>query len=264
MPIAYIRIPLFVPRWLFPAARNFYRKLGQPEKRPGPTTTGDRDVEYSFILGNLPPGPGKAIDFGCGPAHLSLEAAQRGYEVTALDMLPYEGEIYWRHPAVKFAIGDLLTMDLPEKHFDVVMNCSAVEHVGLAGRYAVKNQRDSGDLEAMGAMRRLLKPGGLMLLTVPCGHDTVFAPYFRVYGEQRLPQLLKGFEVEKQEFWKKDAADRWGLCERQQALACVPASDPLYPWYNSYALGCYVLRRPAVDPEGGKNGRAGLSEEKRE
>jgi len=255
MPVAYIRVPVFVPRWLFPAVRSFYHRLIQPERRPGPTTAGDRDVEYSFIVGNLPPGPGKAMDFGCGPAHLSLEAAERGYEVTALDMKHCENEIFWKHPAVKFAVGDVLSIDLPEKHFDVVMNCSAVEHVGLAGRYAVRTQRDSGDLDAMQVMRRLLKPGGLMLLTVPCGRDTLFAPYFRVYGEQRLPQLLCGFTLEKQEFWVKDGADRWGLCERSEALACMPFSDPLYPFYNSYALGCFVLRRP-LDGGPGENGRA--------
>lgn len=263
MPIAYIRIPVFVPRWLFPAARNLYRKISQSEKRPGPTTAGDRDVEYSFIVGNLPPGPGRAMDFGCGPAHLSLEAAERGYEVTALDMMSYEGDIYWRHPSVKFAIGDVLSIDLPEKHFDVVMNCSAVEHVGLAGRYAVESQRDSGDLDAMQAMGRLLKPGGLMLLTVPCGRDAVFAPYFRVYGEQRLPQLLHGFKLEKQEFWSKDAADRWVPCEADKALTCTPSSDPLYPLYNSYALGCFVLRRP-FDSDHGENGRGSWQERKRE
>jgi SAM-dependent methyltransferase len=262
MPIAYIRIPVFVPRWLFPVARKLYRKVVQPEKRPGPTMTGDRDVEYSFILANLPSGPGKAMDFGSGPALLSLEAAERGYEVTALDMLPYD--IYWRHPAVKFAVGDVLSIDLPEEHFDVVMNCSAVEHVGLAGRYAVKNQRDFGDLEAMQAMRRLLKPGGMMLLTVPCGRDAVFAPYFRVYGEQRLPQLLRGFELEKQEFWLKDAADRWELCDPTKALSCIPSSDPLYPLYNFFALGCFVLRRPRVDLEDGKNGNAAALRWKKE
>jgi len=247
MPIAHIRIPVYVPRWLFPAARRFWRRVAAPKKRRGPSLAGDREVEYTFIAGNLPPGPGTALDFGSGPAFLSLEAAQRGYEVTALDMIPYEGDIFWRHPAVKFAIGDVLSMDLPRSSFDVVMNCSAVEHVGLAGHYAVKEQRDRGDLEAMYAMRQVLKPGGLMLLTVPCGRDAVFHPFFRVYGEQRLPLLLEGFRLEKQEFWVKDDADRWVVCGAEAALAYRASADPLYPYYNTYALGCFVLRRPVDD-----------------
>ncbi|HUJ40905.1 MAG TPA: class I SAM-dependent methyltransferase [Candidatus Acidoferrales bacterium] len=247
MPITFIRVPVFVPRWLFPVARNFYHRMSQEKKRPGPTSMGDRDVEYSFIIGNLPPGPGKALDFGCGSARLSLEAAERGYEVTALDMLPCEGGVYWRHPAVQFVVGDVLSVAFPHEHFDIVMNCSAVEHVGLAGRYAVTSQRDTGDLDAMRAMFRFLKPGGLMLLTVPCGRDAVFLPHFRVYGKERLPELLNGFTLEKQEFWLKDEADRWVFCQPEQALASVPFSDPIHPVYNSYALGCFVLRRPLDD-----------------
>jgi hypothetical protein len=40
-----------------------------------------------------------------------------------------------------------------------------------------------------------------MLLTIPAGEDAVFAPLTRIYGSQRLPQLLKGYTVEKDIFW---------------------------------------------------------------
>jgi len=245
---------MYVPQWLFPAARRLYRRIAPQRKRPGRSLAGDREVEFSFIAANLPPGPGKALDFGSGPAVLSLEAAERGYEVTALDMISYEEEIFWRHPAVKFVIGDVLSINLPLSSFDVVMNCSAVEHVGLAGQYAVEEERSCGDLEAMQAMRQILKPDGLMLLTVPCGRDSVFRPFFRVYGEQRLPCLLKGFRVEKQEFWVKDDADRWVLRGPDEALAYTASADPLQPFYNSYALGCFVLRRSAGDEREKRSG----------
>jgi len=242
MPIFPVQVPVYLPNWIYPVARRVGRAVLPKVKRRTPNLLGDRDVEYSFIAGNLPPGPGAALDFGSGPAFLSLIAAQRGYRVTALDMQPTE--IFWRHPAVTFVRGDLLKVELPESYFDLVMNCSAVEHVGLAGSYRIVEKRDDGDLEAMDRMRALMKPGGVMLLTIPCGRDAVCAPHFRAYGERRLPLLLQGFDAQEESYWMKDSEDRWVLCEKKRALRYEPYADPFQPLYNSYALGCFALRKP--------------------
>src|SRR5207245_201498 len=82
------------------------------------------------------------------------------------------------------ARGDVLTIPFPSDSFDVILNCSTVEHVGIAGRYGVTESAADGDLAAMTRLRRWLKPGGVMLLTVPVGHDAVFAPLTRVYGRR--------------------------------------------------------------------------------
>jgi SAM-dependent methyltransferase len=204
---------------------------------------GDRDIEFTFIAANLPPGPGRALDFGSGPALLSLLAAQGGYEVMALDIQSLADQIPWKHESVQFVQGDLLQLQLPENHFDVVLNCSSIEHVGLAGKYTVKEQRDDGDLEAMARMRAALKPGGRILLTTPVGLDAVFAPDFRVYGEKRLPRLLSGFKLEKESYWKKDPDDRWVPCSRPEALSSPPSADLIQPFYSVFCLGCFALRK---------------------
>jgi len=212
---------------------------------------GDREVEYTFIAGALPHGPGKAMDFGCGPGFLSLLAAQRGFHVLSLDLEPQQ--FLWAHPLVEFRTADILQVALPENYFDVIVNCSAVEHVGLAARYSVAeaNANADGDLHAMGRMRALLKPGGRMLLTIPCGRDSVFAPLHRVYGAERLPRLLEGFEVARQEYWKKDADNRWVLVNREEALSFMPTADYQHVIRCRYALGCFVLVRPiAVQSQG--------------
>jgi SAM-dependent methyltransferase len=76
---------------------------------------------------------------------------------------------------VRFIQGDLLKLDLPTNHFDLIINCSTVEHVGLVGRYSVTENRPDGDLEAMARLRDLMKPSAIMLLTVPVGQDAIFA-----------------------------------------------------------------------------------------
>jgi len=212
------------------------------ERRKGRAVdlSGDRDVEWSFIASRMPGGPGEALDFGCGSGHLSIQAIQRGYRVLALDLEPTA--FPWRHPDVEIVQGDLLKLQLQVSRFDLILNCSTVEHVGLSGRYGVVAQETNGDLKAMGKLRTLLKPTGKMLMTIPCGRDTVIAPWHRVYGQERLPKLLSGYEVEEQNYWLKHGDNRWHPCNAEAALSYIPTSHPTIAMRCSYALGCFVLR----------------------
>lgn len=236
-------IPLYVPGRILPLLRRVRQALsGPPPAGPAPRNLlGDRDVEWSWVAARMPAGPGEALDFGPGGSALGLLAAQRGFRVTAVDIS--EVRRPYRHPDLVDLQGDLLVLPLSPGRFDLVVNCSTVEHVGLAGRYGVAAERPDGDLEAMARLRELLRPGGTMLLTVPVGLDAVFAPRCRVYGAERLPRLLSGYAVEEEVFWMKNAANQWVLCPRAEALA-LPASvsedDALR---NVHALGCFRLRR---------------------
>lgn len=77
--------------------------------------------------------------------------------------------------------------------FDAAFSISSFEHDGL-GRYGDPCDPDA-DLRAMHAMKQLLKPGGLLYLTVPVGQDKVVYNVHRIYGRLRLPLLLEGWTV---------------------------------------------------------------------
>jgi SAM-dependent methyltransferase len=242
MEVVRVSVPVYMPAWLHLKLRSIKRRLHTSSAKLRVDISGDRDVEWSFILAHMPSGPGKALDFGCGFGNLSLHAAQHGFHVMALDIQPQS--FPWQHPNVNFVQGDLLRLGIAESHFDLVLNCSAVEHVGLAGRYGVTGGDPEGDLKIMSELRRLMKPGGIMLLTTPCGQDAVFAPMHRVYGARRLPRLVDGYIVEEQLFWVKNDHNQWVASDRSKALAVQPYGNVKDPSRCSYALGCFVLRRP--------------------
>ncbi|MBN1917648.1 MAG: glycosyltransferase [Verrucomicrobia bacterium] len=195
--------------------------------------SGDRDVEYAWIAAHMPNGPGHMLDFGAGFGNLGLMAAQSGHEVTAIDLR----DVYWHyaHPAITFRRGDLFDLDLPEGSYDLILNCSTVEHVGLGGRYGA-GERPDGDLDAMRRLGALIKPGGTMLMTIPVGRDMVVRPLHRIYGAERLPRLLEGWRVEASQFWVKNDTNTWIPCDESQALDFQPTE-------HVYGLGCFVLRR---------------------
>jgi SAM-dependent methyltransferase len=168
---------------------------------------------------------------------MALLAARKGWETLALDQQAVSDP--YVHSGLKFIQGDILEANLPAGHFDVVINCSTVEHVGLAGRYGATKHRLDGDLEAMVRLKDLLKPGAIMLLTVPVGRDHVYLPLHRIYGAKRLPQLLDGWNVLKKEFWTKDGSNRWVLVAEASALD-LETTDYFY------GLGLFVLQRPNI------------------
>jgi SAM-dependent methyltransferase len=246
-----VTIPIYLPRWLvrpLRAARNTL-KLALEKRHPTVNLVGDRDVEWSWIASQMPVGPGEALDFGPGGSYLGLVAAHRGFDVTSVDLQPPQWP--YIHTKLSFIRGDLLRLPLPKGKFDLVINCSTVEHVGLTGRYGVTESLPDGDMRAMTLLRNLMKPGGIMLLTVPVGRDAVFAPLCRVYGRERLPRLLDGYIVAKETFWIKDSENRWSPSDREAAFAFEASVGSWDPLRNVYALGCFMLRTPQAEGRGG-------------
>jgi hypothetical protein len=233
-----LRVPIFLPKKLYCNLRKFKHKLSPPVKI---NLWGDRDVEWSFCAAHMPTGSGEAIDLGCGGSYMGLLAAQKGFRVTAINLEP----VQWAyvHINLHFLKGDLFNLSLPKSHFDLIINCSTVEHIGLVGRYGVTENRPDGDLEAMALLSELLKASGRMMLTIPCGQDTVLLPLHRVYGEQRLPYLLKNYVIDCEEYWIKNNSNQWIPCDRSMALSFKAASFSKDPLQNVYALGCFVLRK---------------------
>lgn len=196
-----------------PFLKREYQRIIQP---PVPNLKGDRDIEYSWVAANIPNGPGEAMDFGCSVGWMGLLAARRGFKVADIDIEP--ALWHYEHPSLKFIQGSILKLSFSPEYFDLIINCSTVEHVGLSGRYGVTESCPDGDIEAMKVLNSILKTNGIMLLTIPVGRDKVFAPLHRIYGENRLPRLFQGWKILKKEYWIKDTDNRWIMTEESTAL----------------------------------------------
>jgi SAM-dependent methyltransferase len=79
------------------------------------------------------------------------------------------------------------------ERFDAAFSYSSFEHDGL-GRYG-DPLNPNGDLEAMRNASQFLKGDGLLFFSVPLGHDCLLWNAFRIYGEKRLPLLLRDWNL---------------------------------------------------------------------
>lgn len=213
-------------------AADLASKRTAPPEDAALTLEGDRELEWTFCQARLQDGPGTTLDFGSDTGLLSVAAAQRGHDVLAFDRL----DVHYRvqHPRVTKLVADILERPLGGRTFDQMVNCSSVEHVGLAGRYGSFDAVD-GDIEAMAILAEHLKPGGRHILTIPVGRDLISAPQHRIYGEERLPRLLAPYEIAEEQYWHR-TLDGWVQTDRATALAVQGSA-------SFYALGLFVLTR---------------------
>lgn len=95
--------------------------------------------------------------------------------------------------------GTVVAPPFPSGRFDLILCVSTVEHIGLP----IYGQQEfpHGDILAMRHMRRLLAPGGRLLLTVPFGRAQV-NPWFRVYDRSSLRRLTAGFRTVSAAFYR--------------------------------------------------------------
>jgi SAM-dependent methyltransferase len=194
-------------------ARNRRRRRDIAHVRRSMTT--DLDL---FQAGDLPPGYGigmseRAVEFGWAVSHGAsgrmLDAGSTfNHEHTLDALLPRTTslDIFTLVPerksfperGVRYAYGDLRSLPYPDGGFDCVASLSVLEHVGMDNTgYGASGELSKAPNEAVSQavaeMRRVLAPGGHLLLTVPYGHAHDHG-WFRVFGAGDVSALASSTE----------------------------------------------------------------------
>lgn len=220
----------------FEALKRLDRKMGLRNRLRGMPPAGfdvegEKVLDWGWCLAHLPQTPKQRIlDVGCVQAPITPAVVALGHEVIGVDT----DRLNYSLPNLTFIQADFMEADLGDVQFDAIVLCSVVEHIGLTGRYGQRDIPD-GDLHAMRKVASLLKPEGRLILTIPVGRDLVFRPWHRIYGAERLPRLLQGFTIVREQYLRKPPKDIWHKTTKAEALQVDRAGI-------SYALGQFVLK----------------------
>ena len=158
----------------------------------------ERIIEIPFAIDALSgiPKTSKVLDLGCMESVLPLFLAGLGFKVTGFDFREYP----YRVPNFEFRQGSILELPFEKDSFEAATCVSTIEHIGI-GFYDDPKDNVSSDIKGMSEVRRVLKTGGLLILTVPFGKALVNNQQ-RIYDREGLDKLLAGFSVKTIKFFK--------------------------------------------------------------
>ena len=172
---------------------------------------------------------GPVGDVGCGPGQVARYLHERGVTVVGIELSERMADAARRlNPGIEFRQGDMTALDLANAAWAGIVCFYSILHI----------PRD----EIVGALRefrRVLRPGGSLLLTFHIGADLVHRDEwwghsvdvdFLLFEPDEMARYLgaAGFEIEE-------------IIERD------PYPDVEYPSRRAYIFA----RRPAADPGGG-------------
>lgn len=158
-----------------------------------------------------------SAEVGCGSGYMSLALAERGYEVTLIDIAPsalaLAKRVFDHHGrSCDLRLADLFQMD-DSVQYDLVWNAGVMEHF-------LPEEIQQG-LESMG---RAVKPGGRMIILVPSARGRLYR-----YGKARL-----------------EAKGRWTFGVEYPIETLVPYSIPGFKVVAEDQVGVWSQSDPGL------------------
>jgi SAM-dependent methyltransferase len=192
----------------------------------------DRDLEYPWMLDNINISEGKILDVGSTACDLLYNNLSNSIEVNGINLNKQKNN----NQDIKLKTGDIRKTDYSDNYFDVITCISTLEHIGVGGRYN-SDEDPTGDQKAMDEMYRILKPKGILLLTVPYGAKDVL-PINKLYNKERTNKLFEKYNIVEKKHLKYSSQYKIWLNVNEEKAAKVDMMKD--GWY---ALGFFKLMK---------------------
>ena len=141
----------------------------------GTSNAATRDTWVAQALAALPPGT-RLLDAGAGECQYKKHCGHLKYVAQDIAVYDGKGEAGLHTGDWSFAhidiVSDILDIPEPDASFDAVLCTEVLEHL-------------PDPVRALDEMARLLRPGGMLILTAPFWSLTHFAPYHYATGFNR-------------------------------------------------------------------------------
>lgn len=155
-------------------------------------------------------GGGPVADVGCGPGHITAHLNKLGVDAFGIDLSPAMIDVARReHPGLRFEVGSMTDLSLTDTSVAALIAFWSLIHVP-----------DSAIPAVLGHFRRVLRPGGPLLLGFHVGDE----PRLKTqgYGGHPMKVYVHHRQPARVADWLRDA----GFTVEAQLLLDSGASDP--------------------------------------
>jgi SAM-dependent methyltransferase len=201
----------------------------------------ERAVEFGWVRHHLV--AGDVLDAGSALNHeVTLERVlAQVSSLTVVTLAPEERS--WPERGVHYLYQDLRHLDIADASFDMAVSISTLEHVGLDNSRFYGSDAPAGDpnqdaQQAMRELRRVVKPGGTLLITVPFG-TSWRNDWVRTFDGDELDALVASVDpVATDETIFRRRLGAWQRATR------TDASNATYRGFWSEAVACVRISLP--------------------
>ncbi len=180
------------------------------------------------------PREGKILEAGAGRGRWVFYLRRHGFDVVGMDIARTEiAAAKAFDPDVPIEYGDVLKTGYPDRSFEAVISLGVIEHF------------EDGPQAAFAEVRRILKAGGLFLVTVPTQNFMRVALFNRIKSLQISYRRIKGVEMEFEEY-RYSRGQFEALLREAGFLIVDKAPDDFRPPMN---MGLYADSRFLQHPE---------------
>jgi SAM-dependent methyltransferase len=184
-------------------ARGARARGERPRRLQGPPGTDERVIEIPWVLARLR--SGRVVDVGYAfaePAYLAALLEAKVGELIGVDLA--EADV----PGMETVKADVRELPFPDGHVDQILLVSTLEHVGADNeRYGLGAGRDPHGIgTALRELRRVLRPDGSLLVTVPVGEPEDYGWFVQEDVRGWTHHFVRtGFFVEELELYESTA-----------------------------------------------------------
>lgn len=165
---------------------------------------------------------GRVCEVGCGPGQVARFLKELGVDVFGVDLSSGQVECARRlNPDIEFERGDMLALDAGDDSL-----------AGVVSFYAIIHLAREDVAHALSEMRRVLEPGGRLLVSFHCGEGEVtrdewfgepVSVFATLFGAREVAGLVVSSGMEVEELAEREPYDFEYPTRRAYLLARKPA-----------------------------------------